>query len=194
MTIGFPKPKRPARVTAAEFRQAWKDTFGRDNNGRKTKFGNSHDKADQKCPFPTDSGLEREFYLEELRVREMAGEIREIERQPQVWFEVNGVRFGYKPDWAYFDVRLGMRIWVELKGDATARSQTWNQNQKLWRAVGPGPLRVVHGTKRGWRTVKVITPNRRQTHEDAPGIESERLDVETDGQLWNGPIAGKSKT
>jgi len=150
---GFPKPKRPERISAKEFRQAWKRTFGRPGGKYGIKTVESRDGRTLR------SGLEREYLDQELRPREMAGEIRDIEIEPQQYFEINGIRIlGYKPDFKYFDVRLGMVVWDECKGEATDKDKLWAVKQNLWRAMGPGPLRVIKGDKNGWRCVRIIHP------------------------------------
>lgn len=148
----FPKPKKPASLSAKEFRKAWKSTYGRKGG----KFGIQ--RVEDKDGRRYASGLERE-YFQELLLREKAGEIRDLEREPQIYFEINGVRItGYKPDFSFFEIKLGARVWEETKGEATDKTEGWRIRQNLWRAIGPGLLRVIKGDKNGWACVRVIHP------------------------------------
>lgn len=152
---GFPKPKREERIDAKTLKKAWKRTFG-----QRDKFNIK--RVDGPDGSQYRSGLEREYH-QELRIREKVGEIGDIRREPQVYFEINGVRIcGYKPDFTYFDFKLGIQIWDECKGAATDRIEGWHLRQNLWRALGPGPLRVILGDKNGWHLARTIHPKRNQ--------------------------------
>lgn len=155
----FPKtPKKPKNtskqlyLTAKEFRKAWKDTYGK----RGGKYGIQ--RVEDKDGRQFASGLERE-YFHELKIREMGGEISGIVKEPQIYFEINGVRItGYKPDFSYFDIRMNEQVWDETKGEATDKGEGWRIRQKLWRAMGPGLLRVIKGDKNGWAVARTIRP------------------------------------
>lgn len=145
----------PKRMSAKEFNQAWKSTFGRKGG----KYGAVRSEEDG---ITFRSGLERE-YFRELKVRALAGEIRDIQYEPVVRLDVNGVQFNYRPDFTYFDEKLACQVWDECKGEATDRNPVWQKNKKLWLAVGPGPLRIIKGTKRGWTCVQTIWPRAKET-------------------------------
>lgn len=77
-----------------------------------------------------DSSKERDRYLE-LKLLARAGEIKDLELQPQVKFCVNGRKVvirskgypngrhvGYKADFRYTDCRTGQEIWEDVKAAA----------------------------------------------------------------------------
>lgn len=83
-----------------------------------------------------------------LKLLEVAGEIKDIERYPSVELSMKcpccrvvietGIR--YKPDFKIYDLKLNEPVWVEAKGIETL---DWGKNLKLWRAgFGPGILRI----------------------------------------------------
>ena len=77
-----------------------------------------------------DSVKERTRY-QELKLLERAGEIKDLELQPQVKFCVNGRKVvirskgypngrqvGYKADFRYTDCRTGQEVWEDVKAAA----------------------------------------------------------------------------
>lgn len=78
-----------------------------------------------------------------LTILEGAGEIRNIEKQPQVF--LTRANIGYKPDFKYFDIKRGIVVWVEAKGLEVGE---WRLKKKLWRFYGPGPLLIYRGSYR----------------------------------------------
>lgn len=149
-------PKTVQRVSAKEF---LKELAKQERPGRYgiRKTDPQERKADG---YTFDSGLELKRYGD-LKLLQQAGKIRGLEVHPQVYLDVNGERIGYKPDFAYFDVKVGAKLYEECKGGATQGGR-WPTIMKLWRAVGPGRLDVLIGTKRGYRKVREITPRGRE--------------------------------
>ena len=105
------------------------------------------------------STLERDR-ARELRLLEHAGEIRGLVEQPRIEL-LPGIF--YKPDFAYWRPRGLLRalsqdwekIHEETKGVETAR---WRLIQKLWRLLGPTPLRIVKRGKGGFVVAREIVP------------------------------------
>lgn len=84
--------------------------------------------------FP--SRLEARVY-ETLKIREFAGEIKDVVLQPTVF--LSDAKISYKPDFAATYTKTNLGFYVEGKGVATDR---WRLIKKLWRAYGPSPLEV----------------------------------------------------
>jgi len=96
------------------------------------------------------SRLERDR-ARELRLLELAGDIREFVEQPRVEL-LPGIFF--KPDSAYTEGD-GTRVFEDCKGVETPR---FRLIAKLWRFFGPGPLRVVKRGRGGFVVAREIVP------------------------------------
>lgn len=80
---------------------------------------------------------------DELALLVRAGEIEDLQQQPQFWFAIdgkplkhdNGRRVGYKADFAYVDRLSGARIVEDAKGPF--RDNAWTLRKALFRATHP---------------------------------------------------------
>lgn len=98
-----------------------------------------------------DSIAEKD-YAEILLALEKSGAISNIRRQEMI--KLSAANIGYKPDFSYTEA--GRRIYVDVKGFETPE---FRLKARLWRAYGPGPLRIVkRGKNGGFVTVKEIMP------------------------------------
>ncbi len=103
------------------------------------------------------STAERDYH-DELKLREQAGDVRNIVVQPPVSLVAS---ITYRPDYK-FDER-GLRpdawrtIWVDVKGVMT---REFLLKLKLWREFGPGPLRIVQrkGRRAQFMTTREVYP------------------------------------
>lgn len=102
-------------------------------NRSRNKFGAK--RTDDGFPSKLEAAV---FYY--LQLRERAGEIKNIARQPQVKLTKAGI--GYKPDFKYTDCKTGRDIWVEAKGHET---EGYLIRKRLWRYYGPGRLEIFKG-------------------------------------------------
>lgn len=102
-----------------------------------------------------DSRAERDYGLE-LRAREAAGEIANVEEQPVVPL-VAGIT--YRPDFAWTVRGLpdGERIFADVKGIET---EVFRLKAKLWVVFGPGSLLIVKrdGRRGVFKIVRTILP------------------------------------
>jgi hypothetical protein len=148
----FPKPTRRQKKTPA--RLAYEAAIKKQNKyGAKRSDGRLEK---ENLGYSFASGLEAALFTEYLRPLELAGQIRDLRPQPQLYLEINGERFGYKPDFEAYDLNLGETVWYEAKG---AEGERWAMIKKLWRAVGPGRLRVFKGSKTKFRMTEELRPN-----------------------------------
>lgn len=106
------------------------------------------------------SGAERDYHAE-LKLRELAGDVRAIVVQPVVEL-VAGIK--YRPDY-FYEVRANgsgwRKIWVDVKGVAT---REFLLKCRLWREFGPGTLKIVkrQGRRAAFVTVREILPKARE--------------------------------
>ena len=69
--------------------------------------------------IPFDSTKEAKMY-QDLKIRELAGEIADLKLQPTITCQANGVHIcNYKADFFYFDRALKEYIWLDAKGFKT---------------------------------------------------------------------------
>ncbi len=102
--------------------------------------------------FP--SKLEAAVY-QILRLREKAGEIKDIRRQHSVDL---GCQITWMVDFSYLDKKTKQRVWVEAKGMETGE---YRLKLKLWRwGQGPGRLEIWKGNYRGPTMTDVIVPRK----------------------------------
>lgn len=99
------------------------------------------------------SKLEAALY-EHLKLLEMAGEIKIEKIQDHVY--LSRARIGYIPDFRIYDRETKSQVWCEAKGFETER---WPVVKKLWKAYGPGPLRIYKGSYKSLALVEEIIPN-----------------------------------
>lgn len=97
-----------------------------------------------------DSTGEWERY-NNLKLLEIAGEISELECQPQT--VLTKAQIKYKPDFYY--IENGREIWEDFKGVRTPR---FNMICKLWRYYGPGLLRISGKKHKRFMITKEIMP------------------------------------
>lgn len=89
---------------------------------------------------------------DQLRLLELAGEISDLEFQPQTY--LSAAKIGYAPDFRY--VEKGVTIYEEVKGFETEGYQI---KARLWAYYGPAQLRVLKSNGRGKFVVrKTIFP------------------------------------
>lgn len=82
------------------------------------------------------------FHCAALHKRLEAGEIVDLECQPQFWFEINGKpvkhrngrRVGYKPDFMHWDVARSICVVTEVKGFA---ARDWPLRRAMFEALFP---------------------------------------------------------
>jgi hypothetical protein len=75
-----------------------------------------------------------------LKLRECAGEIRNIKVQDHVY--LTDARIHYIPDFKFVDTKKEIEVWAEYKGFETPE---WRIKRRLWQWYGPGPLEVWKG-------------------------------------------------
>lgn len=97
------------------------------------KFGN---KRVSHAGYSFASKLEAEVF-DLLKLREKAGEIRDVKCQVQVY--LTDAKIVYKPDFKFFNIGKDRDEWGEAKGLETPE---WRIKRKLWLHYGPGPLLV----------------------------------------------------
>ncbi len=95
-----------------------------------------------------DSKAEAEYYLE-LKINGVKIE----EMQPKVY--LSKAKILYKPDFVI--IEDGKRVWIDVKGAATP---VFNLKARLWKAYGPGDLRIVKRVKNAFIIDKTINPFR----------------------------------
>lgn len=79
----------------------------------------------------------------ELHLMLRAGDIEDLELQPQFWFEIdgkvikhsNGRRVGYKADFLYTDRREAVRVVEDAKGPF--RDNAWTLRKAIFKALNP---------------------------------------------------------
>jgi hypothetical protein len=86
------------------------------------------------------SKLERALF-DLLKLREMAGEIRDIQCQDSIY--LTDAEILYKPDFKYTVVATGEPEWAESKGFPTP---SFAIKKRLWKYYGPGRLLIYEGT------------------------------------------------
>jgi hypothetical protein len=98
------------------------------------------------------SKLEASLYSQ-LKLMQGAGEL--VIEKVQDHVRLSDAQILYIPDFRVFDKRLGKQVWYEAKG---FESDRWPIVKKLWRAYGPGPLRIFKGTYTRLRLDEEIIP------------------------------------
>lgn len=101
-----------------------------------------------------DSAVERD-YFHHLKMLEQAGEISDLQKQVTVRLHIGRSRY-MKPDFRYFDNRLGETVWDEYKGYET---EMWRIKRDLWAAYGPGLYRVTRQKRGVFEHFLEIRPN-----------------------------------
>jgi hypothetical protein len=82
-----------------------------------------------------DSQAEATHYWD-LKQRDRAGEIRDLELQPVFPLIVNGVKVAqYRADFAYVDVGSGRRVIEDVKSETTRRTSTYRLKKKMVKAI-----------------------------------------------------------
>ncbi len=92
-------------------------------------------------------------YHAELKLREEAGDVRDVQCQPVVRL-ANAVN--YRPDFKFVDARTERVVYVEVKG---FEGERWRVIQQLWRVHGPATLQVVKRSGRAFVVTKEILPH-----------------------------------
>lgn len=96
---------------------------------------------------------ERNHYEQNIRLREIAGEISDVKFQTQI--ELTDAAVIYKPDFVYFEKATNQTIAEEFKGFETP---DWRIKRKLYSVYGPYPLRIFTADRRGSLTKEQIIP------------------------------------
>ena len=91
--------------------------------------------------------------FEILKLREKAGEIKDIQHQDHVY--LTDARICYIPDFKYFDTQLNDFAWAEAKGFET---DVWKIKKKLWKFYGPGHLFIYKGSKTRVNLFETVIP------------------------------------
>lgn len=104
---------------------------------RKNKYGATRVEYDN---HSFSSKLEASVYTM-LKVRENAGEIKDIKAQISIY--LTEAKIQYIVDFMFIDVKTGSNIYCEAKGMETS---SWRIKRKLWMFYGPGPLEIYKGT------------------------------------------------
>lgn len=90
---------------------------------------------------------------EMLQMRELAKEIRILQRQCQVY--LSDAKILYKPDFKIEELATGKTVWVEYKGFETPE---WRIKRRLWLAYGPGELQIWKGSGRRLTLFETLIP------------------------------------
>lgn len=129
------------RISAATYRQRLLDERAAKSRGMKfghkrstSKFGNVK-VVDPASGHTFDSKAEYTFYTQ-LKLRERAGEVADIELQPKYWLTEARGRAGtcYKADFRYRDLKTGLVHVVDVKG---AETRTFKDKMKQMRERHP---------------------------------------------------------
>ena len=104
---------------------------------RKPKYKN---KKVERAGYSFASKLEASLF-DFLKLREAAGEIRDIQLQDTVY--LTAARIIYKPDYKFFEIEENDFAWAESKGFETS---DWRIKRRLWLSYGPGKLYIYKGT------------------------------------------------
>lgn len=115
----------------------------------KEKYGRK--KVDH-AGYRFDSKLEAALF-DELKLRERAGEISEIQAQDTVYLTL--ARIMYKPDFKFMNNSSGEYEWAEAKGFETT---DYRIKRRLWQWYGPGKLYVYHGSHSRLMLKETIIP------------------------------------
>ena len=99
-----------------------------------------------------DSQLERDVATM-LVIRQRAGEIADLAYQATVTLSAAHIK--WRIDFAYIETATGVRWHHEAKGMET---EAYRLKLKLYRAYGPGPLRITKATHGRLTTVEVHGP------------------------------------
>lgn len=91
--------------------------------------------------------------FELLKLRELAGEISDIQVQDHVY--LTKARILYIPDFKFFDHGLGDFSWAEFKGYPT---DVWAIKRRLWMHYGPGTLTIWKENRQGLFEFETIKP------------------------------------
>lgn len=99
-----------------------------------------------------DSRLERRLF-EQLRLRELAGELSQITVKPNV--RITKSKILVIPDFSAIDTATGELRYHEAKG---FRSEVWLLKMRLWRQYGPAPIDVYVAGSNGPVFSETIAP------------------------------------
>lgn len=99
-----------------------------------------------------DSQAEHDYRFVVLEARLKAGEIRDLQEHKTVEL-LPGVN--WKVDFQYIETANDLKVWDEFKGFETA---DYILKKKIWKVLGPGPLRIVKGGGMRFRVVEEIHP------------------------------------
>lgn len=127
----------------------WKKSSPRKPIKRRSKFG-AIASFSKLAGRRFDSKLERRRG-EELVLMEKAGQISDLEFQPQTY--LTAALIGYKPDFRY--VEDGIEYYEDAKGLET---EAFKIKARLWSKYGPGPLRITVKHGLGVKIKKTIHP------------------------------------
>lgn len=100
------------------------------------KYGN---KRTEHAGYSFASKAEAALY-DLLRLREKAGEIKDIRNQVHVRLTAAAVT--YVPDFAFWDIKENTYKYAEYKGFET---DVFKIKLRLWRFYGPGPIEIWRG-------------------------------------------------
>lgn len=104
---------------------------------KRGKFGNKKQELDG---YSFSSKLEAALYLR-LKVRESAGEIKDIKCQETIY--LTDARIIYKPDFSFFYILGGKKRYAESKGFETPE---WRIKRRLWMHYGPEKMEIWMGS------------------------------------------------
>ncbi len=121
--------------------------------GRGNKYGAKKSALDG-ATF--DSNAERRFLTTYLALRLKAKEIHSMHWKPRIEIETG---IFYVPEVTYFDLKLGTKLAVDVKGSAT-KGGRFPTVKKIWRNHMDYPLHVVEFDPRSgrWLTKEKILP------------------------------------
>lgn len=98
------------------------------------------------------SKLEAALY-QQLQLEELAKEIEILKIQDTLY--LSEARICYRADFKIKNLKTGEVEWAEAKGFEGDR---WPIIKKLWKAYGPGKLKIYKGTYRKLKLVEEILP------------------------------------
>lgn len=141
---------QPQRMSAVEYREKLKGQLaarakpkGRPGTiqfGQKrstSKYGNIK-VIDPATGIKFDSKAEHKYYVQ-LKLRERAGEVTEIELQPIFWLTEARGRAGtkYKADFRFKDVKTGQTHVIDVKGGMATQTPMFRDKMKQMRERHP---------------------------------------------------------
>ena len=121
----------------------WKSNSNRKYGGKKIK----------RAGMRFDSKLETALW-DQLKLREIAGEISELKHHPGTVF-LSEARIQYRPDFMFREKYKDWYSYAEAKGFANDK---WPIKKKLWKHYGPGILYIYGGSYNRLVLTETIIP------------------------------------